>query len=293
MPSGLLQGAYDLHVHSAPDIMPRKMDDLDMAQRIRNSGMKGYAIKSHYFCTGERAALIRRQFPDVQAIGAICLNNSVGGLNPLAVEVAARAGAKIVWMPTVDAANEQNRLKSTAQDKLPYWARMQKEMSSQGLATLPISITENGELKQSVYEVLKIIAKYNLVLATGHVSWEEARTLVKAAAEMNVKKIIVTHADFPSTFLTNEQQREMLDYGAFIEHCFTTPNTNKVAWSVVFDQIKFAGPAHCILSTDLGQPQALYPDEGLEKFASTLMANGFAEKDIEYMIKINPAVLVS
>ena len=30
----LIQGAYDLHVHSAPDVMPRKMDDLEMAQRI-------------------------------------------------------------------------------------------------------------------------------------------------------------------------------------------------------------------------------------------------------------------
>ena len=52
----LIQGAYDLHVHSAPDVMPRKMDDLEMAQRIVASGMAGYALKSGQTvpCTASR-----------------------------------------------------------------------------------------------------------------------------------------------------------------------------------------------------------------------------------------------
>ena len=62
---GLLDGAYDLHIHFGPDVLPRKMDDVDMAQRIIASGMKGYAIKSHYFCTSERAQLITKTIPPV------------------------------------------------------------------------------------------------------------------------------------------------------------------------------------------------------------------------------------
>lgn len=96
----LIQGAYDLHVHSAPDVMPRKMDDLEMAQRIVASGMAGYALKSHYFCTAERATLSRKICPGCDSIGTITLNGSVGGINPMAVEMAARAGAKLLWFPT-------------------------------------------------------------------------------------------------------------------------------------------------------------------------------------------------
>jgi hypothetical protein len=102
----LIKGAYDLHVHSAPDVLPRKMDDIEMAQRIIDAGMAGYAIKSHYFCTAERAALINKMYPQCNALGAITLNSSVGGINPTAVEMAARAGAKIVWFPTCDSEYE-------------------------------------------------------------------------------------------------------------------------------------------------------------------------------------------
>ena len=60
-----IEGAYDLHVHSAPDVLPRRMDDLEMAQRIMDAGMAGYAIKSHYFCTSERAELIRKAWQEM------------------------------------------------------------------------------------------------------------------------------------------------------------------------------------------------------------------------------------
>ena len=102
----LIKGAYDLHVHSAPDVLPRKMDDIEMAGRIRESGMAGYAIKSHYFCTSERAELINKLYPDCDAVGTITLNSSTGGINPTAVEMAARSGAKLVWFPTCDSAHE-------------------------------------------------------------------------------------------------------------------------------------------------------------------------------------------
>lgn len=292
MENNILTGAYDLHVHSAPDVMPRKMDDLEMAQRIKEKGMKGYAIKSHYFCTSERAALIKKLYPEVNAIGAICLNNSVGGINPLAVEMAGRSGAKIVWMPTVDSKNELNFLKSGKVKKQPYWLKIKQDMEADGVISPAIDLLEKGELKESVYNVLKVIKKYDMVLATSHIGWEEVKAVVKAAAEMNINKIIVTHPDFPSTFLQKEQQKELVDYGAFIEHCFTTPATEKVTWEVVYDQIKTIGSKHCILATDLGQPLGVYPDEGLEIFAKKLMDNGFNEKDIDNMIRKNPKFLV-
>src|SRR5215467_11029489 len=102
----LLEGAFDTHVHSAPDVLPRKFDDLELAQRFKARKMAGFVLKSHYICTADRATLVNAMVPEVRAYGAIALNNSVGGLNPLAIDIAGRLGNKVVFLPSVDNANE-------------------------------------------------------------------------------------------------------------------------------------------------------------------------------------------
>src|SRR3974377_787394 len=94
-----LQGAYDLQVHVAPDVIERRIDDLDLAKEFLARGLKGFVLKSHYFPTAERAKVFTKAVPGIQAFGAVTLNHSVGGLNPVAVELAGRSGAKMVWLP--------------------------------------------------------------------------------------------------------------------------------------------------------------------------------------------------
>lgn len=288
----LLKGAYDLHVHTGPDVMNRKLDDLDMAERIQKAGMKGWGIKSHYFCTAERAKLVNKVHQNVNAIGAIALNNSVGGLNPLAVEMAARDGAKIVWMPTFDAANEQEFFKKGKHDKLPFWAKLQMELIEQGKTQSSITILEDGKLKREIYEILDVIVQHDLILATGHLSKEETFHLVKEGKRMNANKIVITHPNFPSISFTKEEQKELADLGAYMEHCFTTPYSNKTTWEAVYNEIRFVGPEKCIISTDLGQPTGPYPDEGLAIFANNLLENGFSKEEVKQMIVENTGYLV-
>ena len=119
----LLKGGYDLHVHSAPDCLPRKMDDIDMAERITASTLSGYAIKNHWTSTAGRAKLINRLYPGCDAIGTITLNSAVGGLNPTAVEMAARGGVKLVWFPTCDNEHEAAcQFDGNPNKKLALWA---------------------------------------------------------------------------------------------------------------------------------------------------------------------------
>ncbi|TBL79401.1 DUF6282 family protein [Paenibacillus thalictri] len=288
----LLQGAYDLHVHSGPDILDRKVDDLEMAERLMKLGMKGYGIKSHYFCTAERAKIINKLHPGFKAVGAVALNHAVGGLNPLAVEMAARGGAKIVWMPTFDATNEQEHFHKNKPEKLPHWAKLQMELIAQGKTQSSISVLENGELKPVVYDILDAVAQHDLVLATGHLSIEEIYAVVKAAKQHNVRKIVITHPNFPSICLSKEQQKELTELGAWMEFCFTTPHSGKTTWDEVYEQIRYVGPANCIISTDLGQPNGPYPDEGLRTFVANLAANGFTVPEIKQMTAVNTAFLV-
>src|ERR671914_2883708 len=103
----LVRGAYDVHVHVAPDVMRRRIDDVTLAERFADVGMAGFVLKSHYVPTAERAENVRKVVPGADVLGAIALNASVGGLNPVAVEIAARQGARVVWLPTVDCTNQR------------------------------------------------------------------------------------------------------------------------------------------------------------------------------------------
>lgn len=291
----LIDGAYDLHVHAAPDVLPRKMDDLEMAQRIIQAGMKGYAIKSHYFATAERAALVHKLYPECDLVGTITLNNSVGGINPAAVEMAARSGVRLVWFPTCDGKYEQECVfdETNPNKKLPYWAQIVIQMKNDGIVSSPISVfDENGKLSKNTIQVLEIIKKYNIILATSHLSHEETFALVKEAKSQNIEKIIITHADFPTTFYTIEEQRQLVSMGAYIEHCYTTWATGKVDFETTLEQIKAIGPDHVVLGTDLGQPTALYPDEGLLLFANKLVEAGIPEQEVVKMTVRNNLTLL-
>lgn len=293
MPSELLKGSYDLHIHTEPDVSKRKLNDLEMAKRAKEAGMKGFCVKSHYFATAERAKLVKEIYPDVNILGSIVLNNFVGGFNAYTLEVAARSGTKIVWMPTFDSANEQQFFRSGKYDKLPFWAKLQSELIEQGFEPDHLTVLdENGAIKKSVLNVLDIIAKYEMVLATSHLGKKETFALVKAARDHRVNRVIVTHPNFPSTNYTKEEQKELAEMGAYMEHCFTTPHTGKISWDAVIEQIKYVGPEKCILSTDLGQPTAVYPDEGLKIFYKKLLDSGISREEIKLMAQKNPAYLV-
>src|SRR5579862_9000703 len=198
-----IHDGYDLQVHVAPDVIERRVDDLDLAHEFLSRGLAGFVLKSHYFPTAERAKVVTKAVPGIHAYGAITMNHSVGGLNPVAVELAGRSGAKIVWMPTVDAANETAGRPDGTQKHLPFWAKIQLELAATGIAPPPITVLDDaGNLNSAARTCLELIGKYNMILATGHLGRREILALVKAAKEMKVARVIVTHAEFPSQNLS-------------------------------------------------------------------------------------------
>lgn len=291
----LIENAFDMHVHSGPDVLNRKMDDIDLAKRMADAGMSGYIIKSHYFNTAERATLVRKLHPGVNAAGALSLNGAVGGINPVAVQLAAMSGAKLVWFPTTDAKHEQDAMfgpNAVPPKKPPFWANIVMELKAQNISCPPVTVfDENGKISSATRDVLDIAAKKEMVVATGHLSHEETFALVRAAKEQNVGRILVTHVTFPSTFYTVPEQKELIALGAYVEHCYTTYATGKVEFDVIADQIKGVGCDRVVLATDLGQPAAVFPDEGLLDFSKRLVEKGFSEKDVRMMNGDTPRML--
>lgn len=288
---GLLAGAYDMHVHSGPDVLPRKFDDVLLAERTRDAGMAGFVLKSHYVCTADRAALIRQMFPDVKAYGGIVLNNAVGGLNPIAVDIAGRLGNKVVWLPTVDSANElENVAGQKDESKLPYWMNIAREMRAMGIAGPWLKVTDDeGKVSKATHECLELIGKHDMILATGHISPAEVPAVVQAAAEHKVQRIVITHPEFPTTCLSLDEQRQLARFDVFFERCFTTAYTNKISWERMFENIRTIGPSSTILSTDLGQSNNPFVDEGLAIFVQKLLDADFTEQEIQRMSSHNPA----
>jgi hypothetical protein len=290
---GLLEGAFDTHIHSAPDVLPRKFNDIELAHRFKARRMAGFVLKSHYICTADRATLVNQIVPEVQAFGAIALNNSVGGLNPLALDIAGRLGTRVCWLPSVDNANELEAIAGQRDEsKLPYWMSIAREMRALGIAGSFLNVTENGRVTQATRQCLEIIAKHDMVLATSHIRPSEMLPVVQAAQEVGVKRVVITHPEFPTTLLSIAQQHELARLGVFFERCFTTPNTGKISWEQVYANIREVGASSTILATDLGQTTAPFPDDGLGTFIGNLLDNGFAESEVRKMVRDNPAQLL-
>ncbi|QPP09628.1 cytosolic protein [Streptomyces bathyalis] len=290
----LVRGAYDVHIHVAPDVMRRRIDDVTLAERFAAVGLAGFVLKSHYAPTAERAAVVRRAEPAATALGAITLNASVGGLNPIAVEIAGRGGAKFVWLPTVDSANQrQCHAREPEGATPPMWAKLQDDLRADGMAADPVDVlTPDGDVVHAARQVFRLIARHDMVLATGHLHADEIAAVVEAAAEEGVQRMVVTHPEFTSQRVAIDRQRELAARGALLERCFTTPYTGKVSWETWFRAIREAGPENSVISSDLGQPFNPPVEDGLAICADRLLEEGLSEADVRIMTVHNSRWLV-
>lgn len=284
---GILSGAYDMHVHTSPDVSDRKYNDLELAKRYVAAGLKGFVIKPHQFQTAARAAIVRSVYPDCRCYGGITLNHAVGGLNPSAVEMAARLGAKVVWFPTFSAKNQVEFLKKTGQKNAPGSGR------TPSFQAAPISVLEDGKLSKAAQDVLDVIQYYGLILATGHISPAESLALFQRGKELGIRKMIATHPSFPVTQADVEMQKRYVEAGAFIEHCYYTPYYRYCSFEEIIAQVRAIGVGHVILSSDMGQAESPDPAEAFEDYAKIMMQKGgFSEEEIRRMICVNPESLL-
>lgn len=281
----LLHGAYDTHIHVAPDVVGRIVDDVTLAERFKQLGMDGFVLKSHYTSTAERASVVRRAVPQVTALGAIALNRAVGGMNPLAVEIAAREGARIVWLPTVDSVNESHERDHPHGATVPVWVKLQLDLRQQGIEIPPVAVVDHdGALLPETHAVLERVAHHGLVLATGHLSRDEIFVVVDAARAAGITQIVVTHPEFPAQALSVADQLTLVrDGGVLLERCMTTPHTGKISWEEWISNIRESGAEHSVLSTDLGQVFNPPVEQGMAIMVDHLLDSGFSEEEIHVM----------
>jgi hypothetical protein len=272
----LLDGAIDVHVHSYPDDRPRSLDAIEAARLAHGRRMRAIVLKNHYDSTAGLAYIVRKVVPEIEVIGGVALNLTVGGINPAAVaHMAAVSGGRgrIVWMPTFDAEN-------------------QVRVSKENRPSVPV--TRNGELLPPVIEVLGLIAEQDLVLATGHSAPEETLLILREAKRQGVQRMIVTHAMNTPVSMSVAQMKDAASLGAFIEFvggsllaADAEARMNRFA-----EAIRQIGPDFCILSSDLGQQGNALPADGFGDFLVSLRRRGFTAPEVDRMAKQNPARLL-
>ncbi|MGQ9637751.1 MAG: DUF6282 family protein [Thermodesulfobacteriota bacterium] len=272
MEKNYLGGAIDLHLHAGPDVRERKLTYLEAALQAQEAGMKAILIKSHSTITADIASLIQPLVKDTLVFGGLALNYPVGGLNLAAVEAALKLGAKQIWMPTLDAANQYRY-----------------EGKKGGIMILK----REGTLKKEVTQILDILSKHDVILSTGHLSQKESILLVREAKKRGIQKILVTHPDHLLIQMSGEVQKELAQEGFFFDRCFPTPRTSPLTMEEMAKRIREVGVTTTILTSDFGQPENPVPVDGLRSYIQQLVQLGFSDREIDQMVKINPAKLLN
>jgi hypothetical protein len=270
-----LEGAVDLHVHSAPDVDPRRFDDLDLAREAARAGMGAILLKSHQTSTVERAYLVSRVVSGLSVYGGIVLNETVGGLNRAAVDVALQLGAKQVWMPTRSAANHRKH-----------------EGQSGGITILDCS----GRLLPEMADIVDLVSEARCILGTGHLSPEEVVVLAEYLHSKRGAALLVTHPEWSGTCYSIDLQKKLASYGnVMFERCFvsTTHRCGYTPFATIETAIADVGVDTTVLSTDLGQPDTPAPVDGLRMYAEHLRATGFSPDDLRRMMQTNPQSLLA
>jgi predicted TIM-barrel fold metal-dependent hydrolase len=281
----LLEGAIDIHVHSAPDVYPRILNDVELARHAKEMGMRAILIKNHFTETAGRAQVATAE-TDFAVFGGIALNFSVGGLNSHAVELALKLGAKTVWLPTLHS-------RKFVLDK-SHVAHLAGEIR-EGLEGIYL-LNKDGSLTEELFPIFDLIGQWGSSLATGHISKEEAKSVVAAAAKRGVKKIVVTHPLASFVDYSVDEMKEILDLGAtYLEHVYndtTRQVSHPITREALFSGIQAVGASHCIMSTDSGQWLNPVPAQQMGIYIQDMLNFGFSPQEIRTMVSDNPATLL-
>jgi len=280
-------GAIDMHTHTHPDVFGRNIDDIDLARIAKARGMRGIVLKNHISETASRAALVMKEVPGIEVFGGIVLNKAVGGINPDAVEWMHRiygSRGKVVWLPTFES---DKHVKTFGKP------------DAKGIVVAP-----GGKVLPEMEAILKIIARENLLLATGHVHAEEVVAVVKRGQELGVKNMIVTHGFTNVPGLSMEQAKQVVAMGAVIEVCYLQfqagPNAplaflthwRQVNAKNIAQAVKEFGAQGLVVSSDLGQSGNMVHPDGIEMAIAAMKSEGISDADIDIMMRKNPARLL-
>ena len=287
--SEILQGAVDPHVHSGPSIAPRAVDHLELVKTYSKAGFAAVVTKDHDYSGVMCAQLIRDHHPELKTriFSGIALNNVIGGFNPYAVEHTAAMDGRIVWLPTLAAENHLEWEKTSGWE---HPASTQKIRPAS-----PIPLFKEGKLRPEVLDVLDVIAKTGMALASGHIHVSETKIVFAEAKRRGVERLIFTHPE-DIVGASFEDTKEIAKLGAYVEHSLgffiegsKFRNRSNDELRAFIDCVGFE---RTILCSDLGQMGTLLPLEGLRRGVATCLSLGYSDSELHAMVATNAGAVI-
>jgi hypothetical protein len=285
----LLVGAVDLHCHSGPAAMPRTLDHHEALLDCAEAKFSALLYKDHFYLGTAHAMMLEKLFPElgVKLFSGIALNNASGGINPHAVDHAVKLGAKIVWMPTLSAANHLEQLSGQGKS----FPKTAKKM----LDAIPLRATDaNGQVSDATKQVLDLIAEADVILAGGHLDAAEMIKVFEEAKRRGVNRMLVNHPTY-MIGCTDDDIRRLVEIGAHMEHSicmWVEGKSKKFTPEELVHLIEVAGVDRTILSSDLGLLGSPKPVEGFRQVVRLLLDQQVSKDDIRKLVSTNAARLV-
>jgi hypothetical protein len=272
----LLKGAIDMHFHMDPRLADGAHDEavIETIRIAQARGIRGLVIKSHHEPTSTLAYQLRLEIPNIDLFGGVVMNRSNGGMNVDAVEYMATGiygtPGKIVWMPAFDSEIESN----PPYPKKPF-----------------VAVSRDGKLLPETKDVIAAVAKYDLILASGHIAPAEALMVFREGRSQGVHRMIATHAMDLAGKMNMDQMLEAAKLGAIIEFDFRNIREED---GVRMDAIRKIGPERCLISEFWTQksPRVYAGLDGVGKFVEAMHARGLTDSELDMMFKENPAKLL-
>jgi len=285
----LLVGAIDLHCHSGPAAMPRILDHHEALMDAAEAGFRAVLYKDHFYLGVAHAVMLEKLLPDtgVRLFSGLALNNASGGINPHAVNHAANIGAKIVWLPTLSAANHIAQYEGAAKS----FPKTAKRM----LDPIPLSALDaDGSVSDDTKLVLDLVAEADMILAGGHLPAAELIEVFQEARRRGVKRMLVNHP----TYIVNcsdDDMRALVEIGAYLEHSicmFIDGSAKQFDADDLAHYIEIGSAGRTVLSSDLGLRGSPRPVEGYRQIAGMLLDLQVPKEDIRKMFSDNAAWLL-
>ena len=263
----LLKGVCDIHIHAAPDVRERCINEFDFACKAKDLGYRAVMYKSNEWSCHDRAYLIRQALPDFEVFGSFCMNYTVGDrVNVHAAKMAAETTGnccKCIWMPTMAAVYD-------------------------------------GKVLPEVVQVMEICADHDIIFATGHSSPQESLIMAAKAREVGVHKFVVTHVNSLIWRMTADEIKRCVELGAYIELCYlprvwgagTAMSQYERESARDFMNYVSVAPERSFISTDMGQANMPDPSEGMRACIGELLDGGVSQRVVDTLVRQNPAYLI-
>lgn len=281
----LLDGVCDIHIHAAPDVKERTVDELELSRRAKDAGYKAVLFKSNVWSCHDRAYLVQQSLSGFGCYGSLVMNLSFGDkVNVYAVEKALKTSGNLcrcIWMPTQNA--------------------VYPPTVEAGHAGKPIPVVDaSGDVLPEVIRVMELCAEADIIFATGHSSPEESLAMAKKAKEIGMRKFVITHANSRIWRLTHDQIRQAVDLGAWIEYCYLPrlwgpgtglPNMERQTAEDFAGYVQLV-PERSFVSTDLGSAGMPEPITGMRRCIEEMTVYEISQKIIDLQVRTNPARLL-